>query len=85
MDLKRIVGLPREEVAWQATGGVSINGVPLHEPYARLALAVPGDDEIRVVRLGAEEYFLLGDHRLHSQDCRFYGPVLRRMILGRVG
>lgn len=35
-------------------------------------------------RLGAKQYFVLGDNRSESQDSRAFGPVPRAAIFGRV-
>ncbi|MBI3319601.1 MAG: signal peptidase I [Candidatus Omnitrophica bacterium] len=83
VELKRIIGLPDEMVSW-STGRFQINGIPLDEPYARIAEAPPGDDEKRRCQLGACDYFVAGDHRLYSRDSRHYGPIARSMIIGKV-
>ena len=82
-ELKRIVGLPHDELAW---GGqrIRVNGASVDEPYARLRPEPPGDDLMRTIRLGPREYFVAGDNRLYSRDSRQYGPVPRRAVLGRV-
>jgi signal peptidase I len=35
------------------------------------------------LRLGADEYFMLGDNRDNSEDSRFIGPVPRHLLIGR--
>ena len=82
-DLKRIIGLPRETVVWQA-GNFWVNGVALEEPYARIARPSPGDDERHTLHLGARDYVVAGDNRLYSLDSRRYGPVPRSAILGKI-
>ena len=82
LELKRIVGLPDEEVVW--TGGVvRINGARLDEPYARIPVSPPGDDQALFYRLRPGEYFVAGDNRLHSTDSRSYGPVALASIAGK--
>ena len=81
--IKRIVGLPHEWIAVRA-GRVSLNGRPLHEPYARLASpSLPDLSREAVLLLRSDEYFLLGDNRAWSTDSRTLGPVQRREIAGR--
>ena len=83
VELKRIIGLPHEAVSWRR-GRMYVNGAPLSEPYARIHVAPPGDDETRTMRLGPAEYFVAGDHRLYSRDSRQYGPVARAAIVGTI-
>ena len=83
MELKRIIGLPCEELSW-SRGQFRVNGMPLDEPYAQPRPAPPGDDEIALVRLSPRDYFVVGDNRLYSHDSRHYGPVARSAILGRI-
>ena len=42
-----------------------------------------GSDEFEV-KLGADEYWLMGDNRLGSTDSRFYGPISGKFIHGRI-
>ncbi len=42
-----------------------------------------GSDEFQVT-LGSDEYWLMGDNRLGSQDSRFFGPVKKNFIHGRI-
>lgn len=84
LELKRIIGLPNETVAWAQGGRVRINGAWLEERYVRLPPAPPGDDDVQTCVVGADRYFVLGDHRLYSHDSRRYGPIARQAILGKV-
>ncbi len=80
--IKRLIGLPGERSAVRA-GRVTIDGVPLHEPYLHDApdpARVPQDRA--VLLLGAGEYYVLGDHRAVSVDSRAHGPVRREAIIG---
>jgi len=42
-----------------------------------------GSDEFKV-KLGSDEYWLMGDNRLGSKDARAFGPVKRNFIHGRI-
>jgi signal peptidase I len=78
--VKRVVGLPGEEVE-VVDGRVFINGKPLKEDYAVFeGKTLTGRVK---VRLGRNQYFLMGDNRNDSRDSRSFGPVERRMLLGR--
>jgi Signal peptidase, peptidase S26 len=36
------------------------------------------------VELGDDEYWCMGDNRLGSKDCRFFGPIKGKFIHGRI-
>src|SRR5579885_2859014 len=78
--IKRVVGLPGDEVEIRQ-GVVYVNGRTLQEPY------VPPQYEdfsdYGPVRVPAGNYFVMGDHRISSNDSRVFGPVPRRYIYGR--
>lgn len=42
-----------------------------------------GTDEF-YIELGATQYWVMGDNRLGSQDSRFFGPLEKRLIHGRI-
>lgn len=71
---KRVIGIPGDSVVGRE-GRVFVNG--------RKADDIPTDPFPRA-RLGDEEYFVLGDNRIASQDSRTFGPVPRDAIFGRV-
>ena len=82
--IKRIIGLPGETVELR-NGEITIynndvpNGFVLHESY--ITQVTEGRDR-RV--LGAEEYYVMGDHRDASLDSRFFGAVPYDHFIGRV-
>jgi signal peptidase I len=83
--IKRIVGLPNERV--EISGGfVRImnedvpNGFTLVESYLGPGVTTPG---ARLVALGPDEYFVLGDNRRQSFDSKDFGPITRKAIIGR--
>jgi signal peptidase I len=81
--IKRIVGLPGETVTL-FRGFVYINRQRLAEPYlAKLTYTFKRDQDNEAAvswQLAGDEYFVLGDNRLHSADSRHYGPVPRHRL-----
>ena len=82
MYVKRIVGLPGEEVRMES-GRVYLDGRLLEEWYSTIP-PVPGRRDSGEWWNGPDEYVLLGDNRKDSQDSRAFGPVGRSLIAGRV-
>ncbi len=84
--IKRIVGMPGEQVDI-ADGRIRITApgqtaaIPLDESYLPAGTKVEG---AKSFKLGADEYFVLGDNRAESLDSRYFGAVHRRFITGRV-
>jgi len=66
---------------------VLVDGAPLAEPYVdtREPWTAGADwpEGGAPVRLGPDEYFVLGDNRNHSADSRTFGPIHRDAIRGR--
>jgi signal peptidase I len=84
LSIKRIVALPNDLIEIRHDG-VFVNHAKLPEPYlASFAsfdtCAVP----VKPVRLGSDDYYVLGDNRGCSADSRSYGPVPRKDILGLI-
>ncbi len=84
--IKRVIGLPGETVEIK-NNTVTIfnkehpNGFVLKETY------LDGSQETRgtiKTKLDPNDYYVLGDNRLHSSDSRYWGPVNRSLITGRV-
>jgi len=82
--IKRIIGLPGETVQIDGAGNIYINGELLQENYGAEVIDNPGlaSDPIT---LGADEYFVLGDNRNHSEDSRFpdVANIKKENIIGR--
>lgn len=80
--VKRIIGLPGETVSIEE-GVVHIDGAPLEEPYLDENYT-RRRTSMEPVKLGADEYFVMGDNRDNSNDSRRIGPLKRRAIIGHV-
>lgn len=82
--IKRVVGLPGEEVFIdQRTGTVMINGEEPVEDYAQGNTRRSSIQEYPIT-LGENEYFVLGDNREDSMDSRDYGPIPSEQVEGKV-
>ena len=79
MYLKRIVGLPGETIEFQ-NGRVFINGKLLAEPYEKWKC----DWTLPPEKLGANEYYVVGDNRTMLPEDHMKGKVERERIVGKV-
>lgn len=70
--IKRVVGLPGEQIAIRG-GRVYVNGEALNEPYVAEFCTYRSCEG--VWELGPDEYYVLGDNRMHSLDSHSFGPV----------
>lgn len=90
--IKRVIAVPGDTVACCDAGGrVTVNGQPLRESYIfedALDDVPPSATECRSrefkpVTVPSGHIFVLGDHRLVSQDSRCQGPVPIENVIGR--
>ena len=80
--IKRVIGLPGEEIRIDLEGNIYINGEILEESYGKETIKDPGM-AIEPIVLGENEYWVMGDNRNHSSDSRVIGPVPKNRILGK--
>jgi signal peptidase I len=80
--IKRIVGGPGDRIAFRA-GQTIRNGKPVDESFVRECRS-EGCDLPRPATVPGGMYFMAGDNRDASDDSRFWGPVPRDWIVGRV-
>ena len=78
--IKRVVGLPGEAVEIRQ-GAVYVNGKIVPEPYVPPQYEDLSD--YGPMRVPKDNYFVMGDHRISSNDSRVFGPVASRFIYGR--
>lgn len=83
--IKRIVGLPGETVEIKGNKVIIYNSVhpkgsALEEGYLSLNQETIGNF---FVKLGDDEYYVLGDNRLQSSDSRRWGSLEKNFITGR--
>lgn len=78
--IKRVVALPGETVEIRH-GVLYVDGHIVPEPYVPPQYADVSD--YGPMKVGKGNYFVMGDHRISSNDSRVFGPVDSRYIYGR--
>jgi signal peptidase I len=92
--IKRVIGLPGDvvECCDNPGGRVMVNGHPLDEPYVtenspldggRARPGQCGPREFAKVHVAPGHLWVMGDHRLVSQDSRCSGPVPIANVIGK--
>ena len=76
--MKRIIGLPGETVAF-VQGRVLIDGNSLDEPYEKYHC----DWNLPPVKLGPDQYFVVGDNRSMPSQLHVFGSIDRDQIVGK--
>lgn len=86
--VKRVIGLPEEEIEVDSKGIVRINNEILNEDYVNeleegenLTVEVLESEKIKIPK---NHYFIMGDNRFDSTDSRVYGPVDAKTLYGKV-
>lgn len=85
--VKRVIGLPNEKI--QLTNGqITIFNEAQPAGFILDENNYLSADQVTLgsmtLSLGPAEYFVLGDNRKSSSDSRFWGPIDRSLIEGRV-
>src|SRR5580692_11921678 len=78
--IKRVIGLPGESVEIRQ-GIVYVNGHAIDEPYVPAQYEDMSD--FGPLRVPKDSYFVMGAHRISSNDSRVFGPVASKFIYGR--
>jgi signal peptidase I len=88
--VKRVIGLPGDTIA-SVDGRIMVNGRFLAEPW----LPNPPPETLpsplsapyslnHPYRVPAGDYYVMGDNRTDSEDSRYFGPIPRSLIVGKM-
>ena len=76
--IKRVIALPGETI-YVKNGKIYVNDKEISENYTKTITF-----DFDKVKLSDDEYFVMGDNRMNSEDSRSIGPVKKERILGTV-
>lgn len=79
--IKRLIGLPNDEVEIREDGSLYINGKEIEESY----VVNPGGKAGIKFKVPEDSYFFLGDNRANSKDARYWEEpfISKSNIMGK--
>ena len=81
--VKRVVGLPGDRLRI-VDGHVYRDGVRERDGYIEACGDAPACNFSQTITVPSGDYYMMGDNRGESDDSRFWGPVPRAWIIGKV-
>lgn len=76
--VKRVIGVPGDTVVTREDGSVLVDGITLVEPYVNDHI----NDTDQTWKVGAGQYFVMGDNRGDSYDSRDWGLLPAKDVIG---
>ena len=83
--IKRIIGLPGDEIEIVPKKGVYINGILLEEPYKKEVFEGLCEENMFCGPYIVPEnnYYMMGDNRNDSTDSRYWGTLPENRVVGK--
>ena len=83
--IKRIIGLPGDEIEIVSKEGVYINGILLEEPYKKEVFngSCKEDMFCGPYIVSENNYYMMGDNRNDSTDSRYWGTLPENRVVGK--
>ena len=78
--IKSVVGIPGDSIR-TTSSDVFVDGQVLHEPYISRSFNFVS----QALKLGPNQYFVIGDNRDNSLDSRTWGALDKSDIMGKAG
>lgn len=83
--VKRVIGLPGETIKYEK-GTLYVNGEKVEESFiseeVKLQTKTRYGNDTFEIKLGEDEYYVLGDNRGNSTDSRYFGAIKKSNIKG---
>lgn len=76
--IKRVIATPGETIE------IKNNKIYVNDEEYEDDFAFGDTTDYSKIKLGEDEYFILGDNRIISKDSRYFGPIKEKEIMGKI-